>query len=443
MQKEMKLGWRTEKRLVKDSIPTDYNPRVRDEQRQVKLSGSIEKFNPVETPVINLDNHIIAGQRRWEVYMESGRGQERIDVRVPNRMLTEEEVKEYSLLSNTHAGKWDLPKLELHFADLYKEIVDLPSVRADLPAPEIPDKSKQVEREAVEDGFCDAPPAEPVTKTGDLYEANRHRFICADSTDPHAMGRLMDGRPAQMVFTDPPYNVSMQKIGCTNPHSIRYKHSDFQMAAGEMNGSRFTRFLEDCMPNLVKYSENGSIHYICMDRKHIGELTSAGKLYTQAKQLIVWKKDNAGMGTFYRSQHELIFVYKNGRKKHINNFEPGKNGRYRTNIWEYTGMNSIGSKDRELLDDHPTVKPVKLVADAILDCSNTFGIILDPFLGSGTTLLAAEQTNRICYGVEVNPKYCDLIIRRYLRFMRKHNLPVTIRRNGQALSEVELEAFEK
>jgi DNA modification methylase len=149
------------------------------------------------------------------------------------------------------------------------------------------------------------------------------------------------------------------------------------------------------------------------------------------------------MGSFYRSQHELIFVYKNGHKKHINNFMLGETGRYRTNIWEYSGMNSFGSKDREQLDNHPTVKPVKLVADAILDCSNTFGIILDTFLGSGTTILAAEQTNRLCYGVELDPKYCDLTVRRYLRFMRQHNLSLTVKRNGQALSDVELNAFEK
>jgi DNA modification methylase len=210
-----------------------------------------------------------------------------------------------------------------------------------------------------------------------------------------------------------------------------------------MNKSRFTRFLEDCFLNLIKYSENGSIHYICMDWKHISELTSAGKLYTQAKQLIVWKKDNGGMGTFYRSRHELIFVYKNGRRKHINNFELGQNGRYRTNIWEYTGMNSFATRDREALEDHPTVKPVKLVADAILDCSNVYGIILDAFLGSGTTLLAAEQTNRICYGAEMDSKYCDLIVRRYLRFMKQYNLAVTGRRNGQVLSSGELKAFEK
>ena len=439
----VKLEWKTEERIVKDLIPIDYNPRVRNERKQAKLSGSLEKFNLVETPVINLDGRIIAGQRRWEVFMESGRGDERIDVRVPNRLLTEEEVKEYNLLSNTHAGEWDLPKLELHFGNLYREIVELPYIGAELPLADAPDKRKNAPPEISEDGFCDAPPAEPVTQPGDIYELNSHRLICADCTDRMKVQQLMNGRQARMVFTDPPYNVSMREIGSGSPRSIGVKHADFKMAGGEMNTNRFTRFLQDTILNLIQFTENGSIHYICMDWKHICELAIAGKLYTEQKQLVVWKKDNGGMGSFYRSQHELIFVYKNGRKKHINNFELGQNGRYRTNVWEYTGMNSFASGERENMADHPTVKPVGLVADAILDCSNRYDIILDAFLGSGTTLLAAEQTGRICYGVELDPAYCDLTVRRYLQFTGRHNLSVTVRRNGQILSEVELKVFEK
>jgi DNA modification methylase len=438
-----KLEWKTEKRSVGELIPLDYNPRIRKEKKQAKLSASLEKFNLVETPVINLDGRIIAGQRRWEVFMESGRGNERIDVRIPNRMLTEDEVKEYNLLSNTHAGEWDLPKLEMYFSNLYEEIVELPVVPAGLLPVDMINKKKHRQNEIAEDGFCDDPGAEPVTMPGDLYELNSHRFICADCTDRHEVERLMDGRLAQMVFTDPPYNVSIKQIGGGNPNSIGVKHAEFKMAAGEMNKSRFTRFLEDCFINLIKYSADGSIHYICMDWKHIHELTTAGKLYAEQKQLIVWKKDNGGMGTFYRSQHELIFVYKNGRRKHINNFGLGENGRYRTNVWEYTGMNSFASGEREHLDDHPTVKPVKLVAGAILDCSDPSGIILDTFLGSGTTLIAAEQTGRSCYGVEVDAKYCDLTVRRYLRFMKQYGLSVTVRRNGNILSGTELKAFGK
>jgi DNA modification methylase len=433
-----KLIWITEQRIVKELIPTDYNPRVRNEKKQQKLQNSLSKFNLVETPVINLDNHIIAGQRRWEAFFESGKENETIDVRVPNRMLTEEEVREYILISNTHAGEWDLPKLEAYFSDIYKDIVDLPPIEAALPSSDILDKNKITNKEIVEDEFDEEPPAEPVTQAGDLYELNNHRLLCADSTDQHAVAKLMNGVLAQMVFTDPPYNVKINDI--VNLGKI--KHEEFAMASGEMNKSRFTRFLEDCFLNLIKHSSDGSIHYICMDWKHANELMTAGHIYTEQKNLIVWKKNNGGMGTFYRSQHELIFVYKNGRKKHINNFGLGNTGRYRTNVWEYTGINSFGS-ERENLEDHPTVKPVKLVADALLDCSETFGVVLDIFLGSGTTLIAAEQTNRVCYGVEMAGKYCDLIVRRYIRFMRANNQPVVIRRNGVELTEEELKLYEK
>ncbi|GAB1358571.1 site-specific DNA-methyltransferase [Porphyromonadaceae bacterium] len=431
-----KLEWTTEKRVVRDLIPLDYNPRIRNEKKQKKLTNSISKFNLVEIPVINTDNHIIAGQRRWEAFFESGRENEYIDVRVPNRALSEDEVKEYNLISNTHAGEWSLPLLEAHFSSLYKDIVDLPSISTDLMSSEMIDK-KETQIEVVEDEFTDTPPAISITQEGDLYQLNNHRLICGDSTDLHVINKLMDKSLADMVFTDPPYNVKIKDIVGLG----KAKHDEFVQASGEMNRTRFSRFLQDCFLNLIKKSKNGSIHFICMDWKHVKEIVLAGEIYTEQKNLIIWKKDNGGMGSFYRSQHELIFVYKNGKKKHVNNFELGQHGRYRTNIWEYAGMNSVGNKERENLEDHPTVKPVKLVADAILDCSNLHNIILDIFLGYGTTIIAAEQTNRICYGSELDPKYCDLIVRRYIRYMRSNQLHVSILKNGVELTPEELQKY--
>ena len=435
----MKLQWASEKRQIKELIPLDYNPRIRNERKQKKLSESIEEFDLVEIPVINLDNHIIAGQRRWEAFFEAGRENEVIDVRIPNRMLTEEEVKRYNLLSNTHAGDWSLPLLEAHFSNIYKDIVELPSLSVSLPSSEMLNKNNQGQKEIVEDEFNDEPVSNPVTRTGDIYELNGHRLLCADSTDQYAVANLMQGKLAEMVFTDPPYNVRVKDIIGLGKN----QHDEFKMASGEMNKNRFTRFLEDCFLNLIKFSTNGSIHYICMDWKHVNEISTAGKIYTEQKNLIVWEKDNGGMGSFYRSKYELIFVYKNGKGKHINNFGLGETGRYRTNIWKYTGMNSFGSKERENLEDHPTPKPVKLVADAMLDCSNLYGIILDIFMGSGTSIIAAEQTNRICYGIEMDPKYCDLAVRRYIRFMQQFGMPAVITRNGQILSDNELKTYQK
>jgi DNA modification methylase len=430
------LKWHTETRRVSELVPLDYNPRKRNEDRQKKLEDSISKFNLVEIPVINLDNHIIAGQRRWEVYMETGRTDEEIDVRVPNRMLVESEVKEYNLIANIHAGEWDLPRLEAHFSDIYKDIIpDLPTLDIS-PMPTVAAVISK-ENKIFEDDFDELPRNESLSKSGDLYEINSHKILCADSTDLNTLNKLMSGNLAEMIFTDPPYNVKTNDIG----NKGKVKHDDFVMAAGEMTRSRFTRFLEDIFVNLIKVSKDGSIHYVCMDWKHVKEIAIAGEVYTKPMNLIVWKKDNAGMGTFYRSQHELIFIYKNGKEKHINNFGLGGTGRYRTNVWEYSGMNSVGNKERDLLKEHPTPKPIKLVADAIFDCSNPFGIVLDVFLGSGTTLIAAEQTNRICYAVEMESTYVDLSILRYIRYMNANKQSFIIKRNGVELSKNEINEY--
>ncbi len=432
------LVWHTEQRKVRELIPLNYNPRKRNEKKQQDLQQSLNKFNLVDTPVINLDNSLISGERRLEALLEAGRGEELIDVRVPNRMLTEKEVKEYNLLANTHAGEWDLPKLEAHFGGLYEGIVELPTLSTELPTADLLDKQKEVQKEIVDDGFIDEPTeAEPITKVGDVYELNDHRIICGDCTDELVVRKLMNKKMAQMVFTDPPYNVKVKNIVGLG----KSKHDEFKMASGEMNQNRFSRFLEDVFLNLIKHTSDGSIHYICMDWKHVNEITTAGKIYTELKNLIVWVKKNGGMGSFYRSKHELIFVYKNGKGKHTNNFMLGQTGRYRTNVWEYDGMSSVGNKERGLLEDHPTVKPVKLVADAVLDCSNYNDLILDVFLGSGTTLVASEQTNRICFGCELDPKYVDLTIKRYLKFQKQYGKKVLIKKNGIELSEKEQQKY--
>lgn len=186
------------------------------------------------------------------------------------------------------------------------------------------------------------------------------------------------------------------------------------MASGEMSEEEFTRFLTDVTANLAAFSCDGSIHYVCMDWRHISELLAAGRAaYSELKNLVVWNKDNGGMGAFYRSKHELVFVFKNGTGPHINNFELGQHGRYRTNVWDYAGVNSLKSERAEELSMHPTVKPVAMVADAIRDCSRRGGIVLDVFSGSGTTIMAAEQTGRRGRAIELDPRYVDVAIRRW------------------------------
>jgi DNA modification methylase len=213
-----------------------------------------------------------------------------------------------------------------------------------------------------------------------------------------------------MVFTDPPYNV---RIAGNVSGLGKNQHREFAMASGEMTRQQFTNFLRRALTNLAEFSVDGSIHFVCMDWRHIRELADAADdAYTEIKNICVWSKSNAGMGSLYRSAHEFIFVYKNGRAKHINNVELGRFGRSRTNIWQYAGMNSFG-KDRDTkLADHPTPKPLALVSDALLECSKRGGIVLDAFAGSGTTLLAAEKTGRRGYGIELDSHYVDLIIKR-------------------------------
>lgn len=269
------------------------------------------------------------------------------------------------------------------------------------------------ENEASRDEADDCPRLADYTVTdpGDLWLLGRHRLLCADATKPEAYAEVLDGKKAQLVFTDPPYNVPIGRNVCGLG---KIKHGEFAMASGEMSSFEFEAFLTSVFGHLAASSVDGAIHFICMDWRHMAEMLVAGnQTYTERKNLCVWAKTNGGMGSLYRSQHELVFVFKNGTAAHINNVELGRHGRNRTNLWTYAGVNSLKSDRLEELAMHPTVKPVAMVRDAILDCSHRNGIVLDAFCGSGTTLIAAEQTGRIGYGIELDPRYVDVAIKRW------------------------------
>jgi DNA modification methylase len=258
--------------------------------------------------------------------------------------------------------------------------------------------------------------AAQVSQVGDLWLLGRHRLFCGNSLNGDSYSVLMDGRRADMVFTDPPYNV---KIAGHATGLGAIQHKNFQMASGEMSESEFTDFLAQVLTLLASHSVDGSLHYVFMDWRHMREILTAGKqVYPELKNLCIWSKGCGGMGSLYRSAHELVFVFKNGRDSHRNNVQLGQFGRYRTNVWNYPGANSFSRTTDEgnLLELHPTVKPVALVADALMDCTARGGLVLDVFLGSGTTLIAAERTGRICYGIELDPKYVDTAIRRWQAF---------------------------
>ena len=273
-----------------------------------------------------------------------------------------------------------------------------------------------------------------VTTAGDLWQLGQHRILCGDALQAASYERLLEGRLAEMVFTDPPYNVKVDGH-CTGLGSVR--HREFPMASGEMSVAEFTDFLGTACRLLAQHSADGALHYICMDWRHAGELLMAGSAaYHELKNICVWVKDNGGMGSLYRSQHELVFVYKHGKAPHRNNIELGKYGRYRTNVWRYPGANSLSreSGENNPLAMHPTVKPVALIADAIMDCSARGDVVLDTFLGSGSAVLAAERLGRLCYGMELDPLYVDLAIRRWQRYTSQQAIHIA---SGQTFDSLE------
>ena len=250
-----------------------------------------------------------------------------------------------------------------------------------------------------------------IVSTGDLWQLGDHRLYCGDATLPQSYAMLMDAEKAKLCFTDAPYNV---KINGHVGNSGKIQHREFAMASGEMNADAFTQFLYQAHNLMATHAEEGAIIYSCMDWRHITELSAAAALANLTLQnLCVWVKDNGGMGSFYRSRHELVFVFKKGTGPHTNNIQLGKHGRYRTNVWEYPGVNSFAGGRMQELALHPTVKPLALVTDALKDASARGDIVLDPFGGSGTTLLAAEKTGRKARLIELDPLYCDVIIHRW------------------------------
>jgi DNA modification methylase len=252
-----------------------------------------------------------------------------------------------------------------------------------------------------------------VTEPGDLWLLGKHRVLCGNSLEEDSYQSLMGARRAAAVFSDPPFNVKIDGNVC-GKGTIR--HREFEMASGEMSEADFFSFLNNSLRLLSRYSANNSIHFICMDWRHAGDLIAAGKQnYDEFLNMCIWVKDNGGMGSLYRSQHELVLVFRKGNGQHRNNIQLGKFGRNRTNVWKYPGVNTLSKQGSEgnLLAMHPTVKPVQMVADAMLDCTARSEIVLDGFLGSGTTLMAAERVGRVCCGIEIDPIYVDVSIRRW------------------------------
>lgn len=336
--------------------------------------------------------------------------------------LSEAQKRAYRIADNKLAelGTWSIELLQMEFKALDELKLDMPLTITgyDMGDIDLILEGKETKIDPKANNIPFIPDNEIVSQEGDIWQLDKHRLICGNSLKKETLTALMEDKKADMVFTDPPYNVKINGHVCG---AGNVQHQEFKFASGEMSSEEFTQFLQTAFERLCECSKDGSLHYICMDWRHIKEIIVAAGVYEQFKNLCVWRKDNAGMGSFYRSQHELIFMFKHGKEPHINNVELGVHGRYRTNVWCYPSVNTPSEENAEKRAMHPTVKPVEMIKDAILDASNRGGIILDTFLGSGSTLIAAEKSGRICYGAELEPRYIDTAIRRYESLGKGHN----------------------
>jgi DNA modification methylase len=402
----------TEARALADLKANPRNARTHDSKQIQQIVASIKLFGFLVPILIDEDDVILAGHGRAEAARLL-----KMDT-VPTiavRHLTPARKRAFMLADNRLAdlAGWNEELLAVELAELASldldfdfEVTGFDTV--DLDRFEAPVVQKTPPQEVVPELDREMP---VVSAMGDLWQLGPHRLLCGNALEAASYKRLLDEERIQMVFSDPPYNVKIDGHVC-GLGSV--KHQAFKMASGEMSEQEFTSFLHTAMRPMADYSINGAIHYFCMDWRHMGEMLAAAQpIYGSPKNLCVWNKTNAGMGTFYRSKHELVFVFKVGSAPHINNFGLGERGRYRSNVWDYAGVNTFRRGRMEELSAHPTVKPLPLVVDALKDCSRRRGIVLDPFLGSGTTLLAAEKTGRIGRGIELDPHYVDAAIRRW------------------------------
>lgn len=396
--------------------PYERNARTHSKRQIRQIVDSIKEFGFTNPVLINPDNTIVAGHGRVQAAKQIGMSE------VPTICLsdlTPNQIRAYVIADNRLAERagWDesILKIELQHLLTIEGLLDVTVTGFDMPEIDFMlqgDDGKSDPDDCIEDHFRGS----PVSRLGDLWILRKHRVLCGSAIEESSYKMLMGNRCANAVFIDPPYNVPIDGH-VTGNGSIQ--HREFAMAAGEMSKHEFISFLESSLGLLARYSQTGSVHYICMDWRHMGELLAAGdRAYSDLLNLCIWSKDRGGMGSFYRSQHELVFVFKNGKGAHRNNVQLGKYGRNRTNVWQYPSVNTFSKQSDEgnLLALHPTVKPIALVADALLDSSARGHIVLDAFLGSGTTLMAAERTGRVCHAIELDPLYVDTAIRRWQRY---------------------------
>jgi DNA modification methylase len=412
--------------------PNPRNPRTHSKKQIKQIAASIKKFGFLNPLIVDDANMVLAGHGRFEAARLEGLTHVPI-LRFDH--LTEAQKRAYVIADNKIAEQagWDREILAIELG----ELVDLlPAEGFDVSltgfeAPEIDLLLADMVPSKPDPEDIPLPlPRTPVTRRGDLWLLGKHRLLCGDARDVADVARLMGGTAASAVFCDPPYNLRVREIGGRG----RVRHAEFAFASGEMAPVQFRAFLSQTLANGVRVSADGAIHFVCMDWRHIGDLIHVGReIYGEMINLVIWHKTNAGQGSFYRSAHELIGVFRVGNPPHRNNVELGRFGRNRSNVWTYPGVNTFGRGRMEALSAHPTVKPVALVADALLDCTARGDGVLDQFAGSGTTLLAAEKVGRIGLGLEYESRYVDVAIKRW---QSSTKLEAMLAGDGRSFEEV-------
>ena len=421
--------------LVNDLRPYPNNARTHSKKQIRQIADSIQKFGFTNPVLIGDDDEIIAGHGRVEAAKLIGL-QSVPAVRLSH--LDAAQRRAYVLADNKLAlnAGWDRQLLAIELQALIDlsfdvEITGFSLAEVDL----VLDEARESSAHAQDTPEDEIPPLiDPdtaVTRREDLWLLDRHRLLCGDSRNFASFDRLLRGERADLVFTDPPYNVAIDGHVCGLG---RIRHREFAMGVGEMSREAFTAFLRDTLGHAAACCRDGTIAFVCMDWRHMGELLAAGQaVFSELKNLCIWNKSNGGMGSFYRSKLELVFVFKVGGAPHTSTFELGDTGRYRTNVWDYAGVNTLRPGRAEELAMHPTVKPVALVANAIKDCSRRGEVVLDPFAGSGSTLIAAHKTGRRARLIEFDPAYCDQIVRRFEQVTGKQAI---LARTGQSFEVV-------
>jgi DNA modification methylase len=404
-------------------FPHPSNARTHSRHQIRQLADSIRTFGFINPVLVDHNLMIIAGHGR--VAAAKLLGMDRVPT-IQLENLSEDEIRAYILADNKLAERagWDkeILAIELQHLETLDGDLDVTITGFEIPEIDLILEGASSKEQDSEDSFETDESLQPISQPGDLWHLGKHRLLCGNALESASYKTLALARRADVVFVDPPYNVPIDGHA-TGSGSIH--HREFAMASGEMNEAEYIGFLTRALSLVARHSTSGSVHFVCADWRHMTELLAAGKqVYTKLLNVCVWVKDNAGLGSLYRSRHVLVFVYRNGKDPHRNNVQLGKFGRNRTNVWEYAGINTLSRQSEEgnLLALHPTVKPVPMVADALLDSSARGEIVLDSFLGSGTTLLAAERVGRICYGIEIDPLYVDVAIRRWQKHTGDHAL---------------------